>query len=252
MNPCTSQDIQNLGTILGVWAHPDDETWGCAGVMAQAARQGQRVACVTATKGEAGKTADEKHWPAAQLGRIRAQELEAALRILGITEHYWLDYPDSKMSSQDKDKAVTEIANIISKVNPDTIFTFGRDGLTGHEDHKTICAWTCAAAEQAHSKASIYGVCEVEEKYEQVGKECSERFAIYFKTKRPTTVLARDADLLLQLSPELMELKLKAFKAQPSQTAQFFRRADDTEMITRLLASECFMRIPVEKSSAHL
>lgn len=55
-------DIKKLGTILGIWAHPDDESWASAGIMITAAANGQRTACVTATKGEAGET-DEKRWP---------------------------------------------------------------------------------------------------------------------------------------------------------------------------------------------
>lgn len=243
MNPCTKNDIKSLGTILGVWAHPDDETWGCAGLMALAVQNGQRVACITATKGEAGKTADEALWPSTQLGEIRVHELEAALKTIGVSEHYWLDYPDNDLVNQNGDKASNEIASIIATVEPDTIFTFGHDGLTGHEDHKTICAWACAAAKKTNSPARVYGACEVEEKYLKVGKDCSERFNVYFKSKRPKTTRVRDADLFLQLSPEVLELKLQAFRAQPSQTAQFFKRADDTEMITQLLASECFMKL---------
>jgi LmbE family N-acetylglucosaminyl deacetylase len=34
----------SLGTVLSVWAHPDDETYLAARVMADAARNGQRVA----------------------------------------------------------------------------------------------------------------------------------------------------------------------------------------------------------------
>ena len=49
----------DLGTVLGVWAHPDDETWLSAGLMARAVDQGRRVVCVTATRGEAGFPADD-------------------------------------------------------------------------------------------------------------------------------------------------------------------------------------------------
>lgn len=42
--------VANLGTILGVWAHPDDETYLSAGLMASAVRSGCRVVCVTATR----------------------------------------------------------------------------------------------------------------------------------------------------------------------------------------------------------
>ncbi len=50
----TQSDVAQLGTILGIWAHPDDETWSSAGLMAMAADNGQRVVCVTATYGENG------------------------------------------------------------------------------------------------------------------------------------------------------------------------------------------------------
>src|SRR3990170_5660884 len=44
----------SLGTILGVWAHPDDETYLCGGLMARAVRAGDRVVCITATRGGLG------------------------------------------------------------------------------------------------------------------------------------------------------------------------------------------------------
>jgi len=44
----------DLGTVLGVWGHPDDEAYLASGLMALAVREGRRVACLTATRGEAG------------------------------------------------------------------------------------------------------------------------------------------------------------------------------------------------------
>ena len=43
-----------LGTILGIWAHPDDEAYLSGGLMALASAAGSRVVCVTATRGELG------------------------------------------------------------------------------------------------------------------------------------------------------------------------------------------------------
>ena len=64
--------IPDLGTILGVWAHPDDEGYLSAGIMADAVRNGRRVVCVTATRGEA---ADPGRWPPAELAQIREVEI---------------------------------------------------------------------------------------------------------------------------------------------------------------------------------
>ena len=44
-------DAADLGTVLGIWAHPDDETFLSGGLMAMAREAGQRVVCVTATLG---------------------------------------------------------------------------------------------------------------------------------------------------------------------------------------------------------
>ncbi len=50
--------IPNIGTLLGVWAHPDDEAYLSAGLIALVRRHGQRVVVVTATDGDAGQTAE--------------------------------------------------------------------------------------------------------------------------------------------------------------------------------------------------
>ena len=47
-------DAVALGVVLGIWAHPDDEAYLSAGLMALARRAGNRVVCVTMTPGEHG------------------------------------------------------------------------------------------------------------------------------------------------------------------------------------------------------
>ena len=49
-------DIRELGTILSIWAHPDDEAYLCGGIMAMATAADSQVVCVTATRGELGVT----------------------------------------------------------------------------------------------------------------------------------------------------------------------------------------------------
>ena len=78
--------MDELGTILGVWAHPDDEAYLTAGIMARAVRNGSRVVCVTATRGEGGSM-DEEKWPPEKIGEVRTKELERSLEILGVKEH---------------------------------------------------------------------------------------------------------------------------------------------------------------------
>ncbi|MBI3648374.1 MAG: PIG-L family deacetylase [Actinobacteria bacterium] len=86
-----------LGTVLGVWAHPDDETYLSAGLFAHAADHGSRVVDVTATRGEGGSM-DEDRWPPEKMGEVREQELVRSLAMLGVTEHYCSTCPTSTCS----------------------------------------------------------------------------------------------------------------------------------------------------------
>lgn len=134
-----------LGTILGVWAHPDDETWLCGGLMARAVRAGDRVVCITATRGELGSP-DEARWPnGAELAAVRTAELNTALAHLGVIEHHWLDYPDGGCAAVDQDGAVRRVVELMTEVQPDTVLTFGPDGMTGHDDHRAASRWATDA-----------------------------------------------------------------------------------------------------------
>src|SRR5262245_55330206 len=141
-------DVPDLGTILGVWAHPDDEAYLSAGVMAMATRAGSRVVCVTATRGELGSL-DVERWPLATLAEVRTGEMAASLDVLGVREHHWLDYPDGACAHIPETDAVARLAGIMVDVAPDTVLTFGPDGMTGHLDHQTVCDWTTKAFDQA-------------------------------------------------------------------------------------------------------
>ena len=139
-------DVSDLGTILSLWAHPDDEGYGCGAIMARAVDNGQRVVCVTATRGERGST-DESRWPnGPELATVRTAELAATLQILGVSEHRFLDYPDGGCANVDQDEAVARVRAIIDDIQPDTILTFGPDGGTFHPDHIAVSGWASAAA----------------------------------------------------------------------------------------------------------
>jgi LmbE family N-acetylglucosaminyl deacetylase len=58
-------EVSGLGTILGIWAHPDDEAYLSGGLMALATDAGSRVVCATATRGELGPRNVRPSWPAA-------------------------------------------------------------------------------------------------------------------------------------------------------------------------------------------
>src|SRR4029077_16886755 len=90
--------VSEMGTLLLVHAHPDDEAISTGGVMMKAADDGHRVVLVTATRGEAGEIHNmDEAASRPRLGEIRTKELENASRILGVSRGEFLGYRDSGM-----------------------------------------------------------------------------------------------------------------------------------------------------------
>lgn len=138
----------DLGSILGVWAHPDDEAWLSSGLMMRAVEAGHRVACVTATRGEAGFPADDPRTES-ERSSVRESELAACLQILGVTEHRYLGYADGGCADVDDDEPVATLVEIIREMRPDAVLCFSPDGATGHPDHIATCRWATKAVAAA-------------------------------------------------------------------------------------------------------
>ena len=228
--------MDDLGTLLGVWAHPDDETYLTAGLMAQAVRDGRRVVCVTATRGEEGSW-DEERWPTAKMGEVRDAELMESLNILGVTEHHWLDYYDATCADVPEAEAVAKVEAIMREVDPDSVFSFGPEGMTDHPDHKATCAWTTKAFERAAKPGAklYYATTTPEWAAEFVPR--MNKFNVFMSPDVPPVTPREHAAIVFELSPELLDLKLRAIEAHVSQVEgmlnafgqDFFREAHKEE-----------------------
>lgn len=136
-------DIEAPITLLGVWAHPDDETYLSGILMRRVVLAGGRVVLVSATRGERG-TADESIPPHA-LAERRELELRTAMQTLGVEDVRFLGIPDGQCSDRSGDAEVETLAAMISDVRPDLIVTFGPDGITRHPDHMAVGRWATTA-----------------------------------------------------------------------------------------------------------
>lgn len=215
MSDATLEDIRSLGTILGVWAHPDDEAYLSAALMAAARRNGQRVFVVTATKGEAG-TWDEARWPTPKMGEIREAELLRCLEILGVAEHEWLDVYDGTANQVLLEDGVAKVLPFFEAVQPDTVLTFGPEGMTGHEDHKAVSGWTTEAfARAAKPGASLFYATQTEAFAERWVPYLN-RFHVFGPGTPPVTPDDEIA-IKFEIPPDLLELKVQAVMAHDSQ-----------------------------------
>lgn len=238
MQVTTADDIKTLGTILGIWAHPDDEVFTMGGILAAAVRNGQTVVCITATKGEAG-VQDEARWPARKLGRIREKELMEAYKILGIKNHHWLDFPDGGCNEADEGQAVQRLVSLIHTYKPDSIFTFGPDGMTGHPDHVAVSHWTDIAHGKSGSQAVVYHAIQTDEQYEGM-KEADQVYDIFFNAPQPVTCDETECAVCFCIDESLYDLKYRALLAMPSQTEALLGQFGDA--LKPSLEKEAFVR----------
>ena len=239
----TADDIRQLGTILGIWAHPDDETYCSGGLIAAAVANGQKVVCVVATKGEKG-VQDESRWPAAELADIRDKERAEAYKILGIAKHECLEIEDGECRGADH--GMDDIHAAIITYQPDTILTFGPDGLTGHIDHKTVSEWATTAGLMHGIPVFHFTMPSAAyEVYQEACKTAKEQGRVvddmFFNIDQPPVTEQNECDIYLELNKELWQKKLAALKAMPSQTERLIEQlgADNYQNI---FACEAFKR----------
>jgi len=200
-------------TLLGIWAHPDDEAYLSAGLMALARQRGDRVVVVTATAGELG-TSEPDRWPPERLGALRRHELRASLATLGVHEHQLLGFADGGCHRKD---GTDLIAGVIRAVDPDTIVTFGPDGMTGHQDHRAVSAWTTAAWQQTTNRARLWYATLTPGFHEAWGG-VNDEIGLWADNDEPPSVEPAHLACSLELSDRLLDQKLAALRAHASQT----------------------------------
>jgi len=149
--------------LLLVHAHPDDETIGNGATMARYVEEGVGVTLVTCTAGEMGEVrvpelAHLAHEHDGGLGEHRREELAAAMKLLGVTDHRFLGgfgrfhdsgmawheeghaipgevVPDNAFWHADLTEAADELVRVVREVRPQVLVTYDEFGGYGHPDH---------------------------------------------------------------------------------------------------------------------
>jgi LmbE family N-acetylglucosaminyl deacetylase len=219
----TPRDAAALGTVLGVWAHPDDETYLSSGLMALARRAGNRVVCVSATRGERG-TEDPSTWPPQRLARTRGLEVAGAMAVLGVDDHRFLDFEDGTLAAFDR-AGVERVHELIDEVRPDTVVTFGLDGMTGHPDHRAVSTWVAAAWMRAGHRGRLLHATTTAEFADEFA-DLHEQIPV-FGPGLPLRTPAADVALRVELDDELQDVKLAALRAHATQVGPLLARVGE-------------------------
>jgi Uncharacterized proteins, LmbE homologs len=140
------------GGLAAVFAHPDDESFGCAGALALAHDAGRVTRLLLVTRGEAGNPEASAD---AELAHLREEEMRCAAAKIGLDEVTVLEgYADGGVADASFNQLVAEIATWLADRRPDAVITFGSHGITGHPDHVV----TGSAARWAVERLSEEGI----------------------------------------------------------------------------------------------
>ena len=156
-------------TILGIFAHPDDESFGPGGTLARYAAEGAQVHVVIATDGIAGSVEDPAHVQSHEsLAQVRSTELSNAAVALGVATIWSLPYRDSGMRNtpdndhpaalirQPVEQITGTLSEYIARLQPDVIITHDPFGGYGHPDHIRVCEATTAAFHLSRHQRGIW------------------------------------------------------------------------------------------------
>jgi LmbE family N-acetylglucosaminyl deacetylase len=232
-----------MTTILGIWAHPDDEVFVSGGLMADAVRRGDRVVCIHMTRGEAGLI-DRRPCSPETLASIRQRELGASLARLGVEEQRFLGYRDGHLAQVPSAEVIARIHDAMVEVKPDVILTFGPDGFTGHPDHRSLSARVTAALDLSnHPQTRLY--------HAAVSREWKDSFAPplnefdVFWPGHP--IIDPYSDVTLNLDDELLAVKVEALREHASQMKPLFDAYGD-DFMRVMAATEHFRPAPTHSS----
>lgn len=160
---------KNPKKILGIFPHPDDETFMMGGLLLKAKELGVQTHVAILTKGEAGQMHIHPHGKT--ISQIREKELETACQKLGITNLYSFNFSDGKLKQETNEMNVA-IANLIKQINPEIVVTYDPSGITGHPDHIITSVEIKKLISDKFPKIDLFWV--TQKKSEFVNKKVSE------------------------------------------------------------------------------
>lgn len=132
------------GTLLAIFAHPDDELT-VAPLLSKYAREGHQVHIAYATSGDQGPGVSGMT-RGRQLAEVREDEARCAGNALGLTTINFAGFGDGTLGAATNPpgsmmaEVTLKIGQLINAIRPDVIVTWGPEGGYGHPDHRLVSA----------------------------------------------------------------------------------------------------------------
>ena len=148
LGACAAQSVApaasgTSGTLVAVFAHPDDETI-VAPALAHAARNGATVYVVVATDGRRGVSKHAGIPAGDSLATVRAAEARCSAATLGARPPILLGFEDAGLAvlspwpGEPLDRMARRVDSTLRALHPDVVLTWGPEGGYGHQDHRLV------------------------------------------------------------------------------------------------------------------
>lgn len=198
-----------MATVLGVFAHPDDEAFFTGGTIATLAKD-HDVYTICITDGAAGENSSNKQ---GELADIRREELLEAGKILGVKQTFFLDYKDGTLSNSLYHGIAEKIQKITEHLKPEVLLTFELRGISGHIDHMATSVITSYVFERTEYIKELWYFCNTEKI-----KETIEDYYIFWPPGYKDSEISKTIDI----SP-VWDTKVSAMIAHNSQMHDVMR-----------------------------
>ncbi|GAB4072918.1 bacillithiol biosynthesis deacetylase BshB2 [Barrientosiimonas marina] len=125
--------------VVVIYPHPDDESFGAAGTIAQFRNQGVPVTYLCGTLGEMGRNMGSPIFANREtLPEIRREELVNACEKLDVDLHM-LGYRDKMVEFEDKRNVADHLKGYLEEIQPSLVMTH-YPGYAVHPDHNAMGA----------------------------------------------------------------------------------------------------------------
>jgi LmbE family N-acetylglucosaminyl deacetylase len=138
--------------ILTVYAHPDDETFGPASVLASYAQHRAALYGLWFTRGEFGQSCIDPPPSPDELAMLRDEALRDVANLIGYCSVEILDYVDGALDRVPQRELQAHVLWRLRQLQPDIVHTFGPAGITRHPDHIAVHHATVGAFQRGQSE----------------------------------------------------------------------------------------------------
>jgi LmbE family N-acetylglucosaminyl deacetylase len=151
----TTPFVINSNSILIIAPHPDDETFGCGGLITQKIQSNANISILFLTNGEKSLHSV----PKAELKQMRRACAINAAKLLGVNSNnlHWMDLPDGsvpRLGTQEFNSTRDNLLKLIHTLQIDEVFA--THYLDGWSDHIAAYELALAALKKSDKHIELY------------------------------------------------------------------------------------------------